>query len=143
MNVETILRSKGRSVITIAPDMRVSNAVTILHRKKIGALVVSSDGTTVDGILSERDIVHALAEHGTELLELPVSSVMVSRVFTCSPSDSVAELMAEMTDRRIRHLPVVEAGVLIGIVSIGDVVKSRVDEVEFEASEMRQMIVGA
>jgi CBS domain-containing protein len=143
MNVETILRYKGRSVATIAPDMRVSNAVTILHRKKIGALVVSSDGAKVEGILSERDIVHALAEHGTGLLELPVSQVMVSRVFTCAPADSVADLMAEMTERRIRHLPVVDKGVLAGIVSIGDVVKSRVDEVEFEANEMRQMIVGA
>ena len=143
MNVETILRNKGRSVVTIAPDMRVSNAVMILHRKKIGALVVSRDGAAVDGILSERDIVQALAEHGAELLELPVSSVMVSRVFTCAPGDSVAELMSQMTDRRIRHLPVVEDGVLIGIVSIGDVVKSRVDEVEFEASEMRHMIAGA
>ncbi len=92
------------------------------------------------GILSERDIVHALAERGIALLELPVAALMTRHVFTCKPSDAIAGLMAEMTERRIRHLPVLEDGRLVGIVSIGDVVKNRLDEVEDEASSLRQFI---
>jgi CBS domain-containing protein len=143
MNVETILKAKGRSVATIAPEASVGTAVELLRRKSIGALVVSSDGAQVAGILSERDVVHALAERGAQLLELPVSALMTRHVFTCKPGDGIAELMAEMTERRIRHLPVVENGRLAGIVSIGDVVKSRVDEVEAEASSLRQFITSA
>ena len=143
MNVETILKGKGRSVATIAPDATIREAVDLLRRKGIGAIVVSSDGAIVAGILSERDIVHALAERGTELLALPVSVLMTRHVFTCKPGDTVAELMAQMTERRIRHLPVLENGRLAGIVSIGDVVKHRVDEVEEEASSLRQFITSA
>ena len=140
MNVETILRSKGRSVVTIAPDATIAAATALLRAKGIGALVVSADGATVAGILSERDIVHALAERGAALLDLPVAALMTRHVFTCKPGDSIAELMAEMTQHRIRHLPVVENGRLVGIVSIGDVVKNRLDEVEDEASSLRQFI---
>lgn len=143
MNVESILNAKGRSVITIAPDASVGDAVELLRAKGIGALVVSGDGASVAGILSERDIVHALSERGPRLLELKVSDLMTRHVFTCKPGDSVADLMAEMTDRRIRHLPVVENGRLKGIVSIGDVVKNRLDEVESEASSLRQFITSA
>jgi CBS domain-containing protein len=143
MNVETILKTKGRSVTTIAPDASIGNAVDLLRLKGIGALVVSADGERVAGILSERDIVHALAERGAGLLDLPVSALMTRHVFTCQPGDSIAELMAEMTERRIRHLPVVENGCLAGIVSIGDVVKNRLDEVETEASSLRQFITSA
>jgi CBS domain-containing protein len=143
MNVETILKTKGRSVTTIAPDASIGNAVDLLRLKGIGALVVSADGERVAGILSERDIVHALAERGAGLLDLPVSALMTRHVFTCQPGDSIAELMAEMTERRIRHLPVVENGRLAGIVSIGDVVKNRLDEVETEASSLRQFITSA
>jgi CBS domain-containing protein len=142
MNVETILRNKGNWVATIRPDATVAAAVDLLNRERIGALVVSEDGERVDGILSERDIVIALAEHGEDLLSRPVDQIMTHTVTTCDPSDSVEKLMAEMTNRRIRHFPVVADGRLIGIVSIGDLVKSRLDEVEFEADSLRSFITG-
>ena len=142
MNVETILRSKGRRVATIRSDATVSEAVNTLGSYGIGALVVSDDGETVDGIISEGDIVAALAEDGAALLTRRVGEVMTRPVVTCEPNETVAELMAEMTNRRIRHFPVVEDGRLCGIVSIGDVVKSRLDEIEFEASSLRSFIAG-
>lgn len=143
MNVHTILRNKGKSVVTIHPDATVERAVAVLRLRGIGALVVSDDGENVVGIVSERDIVEALGRYGTELLGVSVSEVMTCPVLTCEPEDSVAELMAEMTNRRIRHFPVVEGGQLIGIVSIGDLVKSRLDEIEYEAHSMRSFIAGA
>ena len=143
MNVETILRGKGRSVVTIAPEASIGEAVALLREKGIGALVVSRDGRSVDGILSERDIVHALADHGIRLLGVAVSALMTRRVFTCTPRDSTADLMALMTEQRVRHLPVTQHGALGGIVSIGDVVKNRLDEVESEATSLRQFIAGA
>lgn len=142
MNVETILRNKGNRVTTIRSDATIGDAVESLHRHGIGALVVSDDGGRVDGILSERDIVAALAGDGTNLLSRPVAEVMTRTVLTCEPQDTVAELMAEMTNRRIRHFPVIENGKLCGIISIGDVVKNRLDEVEFEASSLRSFIAG-
>jgi CBS domain-containing protein len=143
MNVEAILGAKGRAVVTIAPEASIGDAVALLKRKGIGAIVVSAGDGTVAGILSERDIVHALADRGAGLVELPVSALMTRHVFTCKPGDSVAELMAEMTQRRIRHLPVLEHERLAGIVSIGDLVKSRLDEVESEATSLRQFITSA
>lgn len=142
MNVETILRNKGSWVATIRPDATIADAVDMLNRERIGALVVSEDGEGVDGVLSERDIVIALAKDGAELMSRPVDEVMTRNVITCDPSDTVGELMAEMTNRRIRHLPVVKEGRLRGIVSIGDLVKNRLDEVEFEASSLRTFIAG-
>lgn len=142
MNVETILRDKGSWVATIRPGATIEEAIDMLNRERIGALVVSEDGEAVDGVLSERDIVIALAKNGVELLARSVEEVMTRNVITCDPSDSVGELMAEMTNRRIRHLPVVKDGRLRGIVSIGDVVKNRLDEVEFEASSLRSFIAG-
>jgi CBS domain-containing protein len=143
MNVHGILRGKGKSVVTIHPDATIERAVAVLRLRGIGALVVSDDGEKVAGILSERDIVEALGRCGSELLSVSVSEVMTCPVVTCEPDDSVAELMAEMTNRRIRHFPVIEDGRLIGIVSIGDLVKSRLDEIEFEAHSMRSFIAGA
>ena len=143
MDVETILRSKGRAVATIRPDDTVGSAVEALVSGNIGALVASEDGEAVDGIISERDVVHALARHGPALLEQTVAEVMTRSVVTCDPTESVAELMAEMTNRRIRHLPVVRDGKLCGIVSIGDVVKNRLDEIEYEARSLRSFIAGA
>ncbi|MGH7015283.1 MAG: CBS domain-containing protein [Stellaceae bacterium] len=143
MNVEAILRAKGREVVIIAPDAAMSDAVRLLHRMGIGVLVVSADAERLDGILSERDIVHALAERGAAVLDLRVAELMTSRVVTCVPSDTVAELMAEMTRRRIRHLPVVDRGRLVGVVSIGDVVKNRLEEMESETTSLRQFITGA
>jgi CBS domain-containing protein len=143
MNVETILRTKGRAVATIRPDATVGAAVDELISRNIGALVISADGKSVDGIISERDIVHALAARGAGLLSLKVAEIMTRAVVTCDPADSVEQLMAEMTNRRIRHFPVVQDGRLCGIVSIGDVVKNRLDEVEFEARSLRSFIAGA
>jgi CBS domain-containing protein len=143
MDVETILRGKGRTVATIRPDDTIGAAVEALVSGNIGALVASEDGETVDGIISERDIVHALARHGDALLTLSVAEVMTRSVVTCDPTESVGELMAEMTNRRIRHLPVVRDGRLYGIVSIGDVVKNRLDEIEYEARSLRSFIAGA
>ena len=143
MNVETILGTKGRAVATIRPQDTVGAAVEALVSGNIGALVASEDGEHVDGIISERDIVHALARHGDALLALTVAEVMTRSVVTCDPTESVAELMAEMTNRRIRHLPVVQNGRLCGIVSIGDVVKNRLDEIEYEARSLRSFIAGA
>lgn len=143
MNVESILRNKGRNVFTVAPDAKIIAAVALLRRHSIGALVVSRDGAAVDGILSERDIVQALADHGDKALGLDVAQLMSRRVVTCAASDMVADLMGLMTERRIRHLPVVEHGKLAGMISIGDVVKNRLDEVEYEATSMREFIAGA
>ncbi len=143
MNVETILRNKGNRVATIRPDATVAEAIAILNKERIGALVVSEDGKGVDGILSERDIIIALGGRSEDLLARPVGDIMSRTVITCDPSASVGELMAEMTNRRIRHFPVVANGRLCGIVSIGDLVKNRLDEVEFEASSLRSFIVGA
>jgi CBS domain-containing protein len=143
MNVEAILRGKGRTVATIHPDQTITRALAALRDRNIGALVVSEDGKRVDGIISERDIVHGLADHGSELLALNVVEVMTRPVTTCDPDDSVADLMAEMTNRRIRHLPVVRDGRLVGIVSIGDLVKNRLDEIEYEARSLRSFIAGA
>jgi CBS domain-containing protein len=143
MNVETILGTKGRAVATIRPEDTVGAAVEALVSGNIGALVASEDGEHVDGIVSERDIVHALARHGDALLALTVAEVMTRSVVTCDPTESVAELMAAMTNRRIRHLPVVRDGRLCGIVSIGDVVKNRLDEIEYEARSLRSFIAGA
>jgi CBS domain-containing protein len=143
MNVETILRQKGRSVFTIAPDAKIATAVALLRRHGIGALVVSHDGAAIDGILSERDIVHALADHGGKALELDVGQLMSRQVVTCHTDDAVADLMGLMTQRRMRHLPVVENGALAGMISIGDVVKNRIDEVVEEATSMREFIASA
>jgi CBS domain-containing protein len=140
MNVEAILRAKGSNVATIPPDTTVAAAVRELKTHGIGALLVSEDGRRVAGILSERDIVHALAEHGAGLMALPVDRLMTRKVMTCVPEDTVSELMARMTQHRCRHLPVVKDGVLIGIVSIGDLVKNRIEEVEFEANSLRSFI---
>jgi CBS domain-containing protein len=142
MNVESILRGKGDRVAIVAPNATIAVAVATLKREGIGALVVSRDGSAVDGILSERDIVHALADNGPALLEKRVDQLMTRRVFTCTPRDSVADLMGEMTRRRFRHMPVLRDGALAGIISIGDVVKARLDEMEYETSSLRSFIQG-
>jgi CBS domain-containing protein len=142
MNVEQILRSKGSWVATIRQDATIAAAIDILNEERIGAIVVSDDGQAVDGIVSERDIVFALGEYGADLLSHQVGDVMSRLVVTCDPGDTVGDLMAEMTNRRIRHFPVVADGRLRGIVSIGDLVKSRLDEVEFEAHSLRSLITG-
>ncbi len=140
MNVETILAGKGRDVLTIAPDAVIADAVKLLETHGVGAAVVSADGKTVNGILSERDIIRGLAKHGNALLDRRVDELMTRDVETCGGRDTDQEILALMTERRFRHVPVVENGVLIGIVSIGDVVKSRLDGIASEAEAMRDYI---
>ncbi len=140
MNVASILTHKGRDCATIAQDQPVKEAVRLLAEKKIGALVVVDGAGDIAGIVSERDIVANLADGSAELLAAPVSRIMTRDVFTCSPSDSTEQLMSQMTNSRIRHLPVKENGKLAGIISIGDVVKWRIAEVESRAEALREYI---
>ena len=143
MKVREILGAKGRGVITIRPDATVATAVHRLALERIGALVVSDDGLRVAGILSERDVVEGLARDGADLFATGrrVADLMTRNVVTCGPDDTVKWLMAEMTRRRVRHLPVLDDGRLVGIVSIGDVVKSRLGEVELEATVLREAYI--
>jgi CBS domain-containing protein len=132
MQVQGILADKGNDVATVAPDVVVRDAVGQLRDRGIGALVVSADGRSIDGIVSERDVVRHLAD-GPEVLDVEVRTVMTSDVYTCGPTDTVDQLMALMTQHRIRHVPVVDdEGHLLGIVSIGDVVKQRLGDLEGE-----------
>jgi CBS domain-containing protein len=143
MDVTALLGSKGSRVATTRPDAKISEAAHKLKHERIGALVVSEDDVAVAGIISERDIVRGLAEHGGAVLERKVESLMTREVVTCAPGDRIAALMAQMTERRIRHLPVVEDGRLCGMISIGDVVKHRLEEIESEADALRQYIATA
>ena len=136
MQISQLLRHKGREVATIDGSESVRAALGVLADKGIGALVVSSDGRRIDGIVSERDVARGLHAHGAGLLAQPVSSVMTAEVHTCSPHMSVHDLARTMTDHRVRHVPVVEDGALVGIVSIGDVVKARLDELEEERKQL-------
>jgi CBS domain-containing protein len=138
MRTDQILDRKGRDVATIAPEALVRAAVEQLGSANIGALVVSADGSSVAGILSERDVVRRLAADGEALLDQPVSTIMQADVLTCTGTDPVDDLMHRMTEHRIRHLPVVDDGRLVGIISIGDVVKTHVDALETE----REQLVG-
>lgn len=142
MKVERILEAKGRSVETIRPEAPVDIAVHRLNDRHIGALVVSPDGTRLDGMFSERDLVRALARHGSRLLEMPVSRVM-SPAVTCAPDTTIRDAMATMTRTRHRHLPVVADGAVVGMISIGDVVKHRLEEMELEASVLRDAYIAA
>jgi CBS domain-containing protein len=136
VQINQVLRHKGRDVVTVEAGASVRTALAVLAEHGIGALVVSADGQRIDGILSERDIARGLHEHGAALLTEPVSSVMTAEVHSCPPSASVHELAQTMTDLRVRHVPVVEEGRLVGIVSIGDVVKARLDELESERASL-------
>lgn len=140
MHVAQILGRKGTSVATVAPTDTVTEAVRLLAEKGLGALVVSADGRSIDGILSERDIVRSLGTEGTNLLDVAVSQIMTASVRTCDPGDTVEKLMSLMTEHRIRHLPVEVDGELAGIVSIGDVVKERVTELEDESRQITDYI---
>ena len=143
MHVAQILREKGRSVEVVPIDVTLMEVTHLLNAKKIGAIVVFGADNGIAGIVSERDIVRMIGECGPDALRLSVGDAMTKHVLTCREHDSVDQIMALMTTRRIRHLPVVEAGKLVGIISIGDVVKHRVAEVEFEAMAMRDYIAAA
>jgi CBS domain-containing protein len=140
MIVKSILSAKGSDVATIAPTATLAEAAKILSDMKIGALVVTGAGDRITGIASERDIVRTLAQHGAGALQMPLAEVMTRKVVTCSPVDTVAVLMERMTEGKFRHLPVVDDGRLVGIISIGDVVKFRLTELEFEHGAMRDYI---
>ncbi len=140
MHVAGLLRSKGDDVATVAPSATVGVVVAALADRKVGALVVSEDGTGVDGIVSERDVVRALAEHGGAVLDHEVATIMTSEVVTCDLSTTVDELSTLMTEGRYRHVPVVVDGALAGIVSIGDVVKSHISELEQEKQTLHEYI---
>jgi len=136
VQISSLLRRKGREVATIDGSESVRAALALLAEHGIGALVVSSDGRRVEGIVSERDVARGLHERGAALLADSVSSVMTAQVHTCSSDVNVHSLARTMTDRRVRHVPVVDDGVLVGIVSIGDVVKARLDELEEERKQL-------
>jgi CBS domain-containing protein len=139
MTVRAILSSKGHNVLSVEPDAKLSAAVKILSERRIGAVLVMN-GTHIEGILSERDIVRVLGERGAGALDEPVSAVMTRKVVSCRPSDTVASLMEVMTSGKFRHLPVVENDRLVGLISIGDVVKLRVTEYETEQEALRDYI---
>lgn len=140
MTVRTILDEKGREVETAGGQMTIAEAADRLTRKKIGSIVVVDDGKRIRGILSERDIVQALAVRGGGALEAPISSAMTTAVKVCSEDSTVNEVMEIMTHGRFRHLPVEKDGVLAGIVSIGDVVRKRIEEIERETEEIKAYI---
>lgn len=140
MLIEHILASKGSEIISVASTATVAEAVDVLHQRHIGAVVVSDDGATAAGILSERDVVRLLAETGPSALTRPVTTAMTTSVHTCGPEATLDELMAMMTNHRIRHLPVVRDGQMVGVVSIGDVVKHRVIELTSEAKALHDYV---
>ena len=138
MQVRDLLRHKGRGVATVSPEVTVADLLSRLAENNVGAMVVTSESGSVRGIVSERDVVRALHRKGSGLLTETVSSIMTSAVTTTTPDDSVESLARIMTESRIRHLPVIEDGRLAGIVSIGDVVKNRIDQLESE----RESLIG-
>lgn len=140
MRISSLLQQKGSVVVTVGPGATVAEVVAQLEKHRIGALVISSDGAHIEGIVSERDVVRALGRHGGDLLDHPVSSIMTTDVVCASPDDEVESLSATMTDHRIRHVPVLKDGLLAGLVSIGDVVKSRIGELEKDRQELVEYI---
>ena len=142
MRISDILRGKGEQVVTVTPDTTVERLLAVLAEHSIGAAVVSREGSTVEGIVSERDIVRALAARGAAVLGEPVTAIHTAQVQTIAPDAALADVERLMTERRFRHVPVVVDGRLRGIVSIGDLVKNRLDEVEFEANSLRSFIAG-
>ena len=139
MTVQAILQSKGNQVVSVSPGDTVGKVTRVLADRRIGAVLVRQEGKVV-GVFSERDIVRGLARYGAQALDRLVSDLMTHDVITCKPSETVHDVMERMTARRIRHLPVVDNGQLIGIVSIGDLVKERIEEAEREAQDLREYI---
>ena len=140
MRISDILRGKGEKVVTVTPDTNVERLLAVLAEHKIGAAVVSREGSTVEGIVSERDVVRHLQARGPEVLEQPVGAIMTSPVHTALPDATLEDLMVLMTQERIRHVPVVVDERLIGIVSIGDVVKHRIEELQSERDQLTAYI---
>jgi CBS domain-containing protein len=143
MRISDILRGKGEKVVTVTPDTNVERLLAVLAEHKIGAAVVSREGSTVEGIVSERDVVRALAARGASVLGEPVTAIHTADVHTIAPDAALADVERLMTERRFRHVPVVADGRLRGIVSIGDVVKRRIDELETERTTLTEYITGS
>ncbi|WP_457090005.1 CBS domain-containing protein [Microvirga sp. P5_D2] len=143
MIVNRILSLKGRNVVSIEPDRSLGEAAKILSERRIGALLVVDGSKPVSGIVSERDIVRAVASQGAGALELPISQYMTQQVFTCTGETAINEVMELMTQQKFRHIPVVEGGSLVGIISIGDVVKLRLEEIEAETQAIKEYIATA
>ena len=141
MRVAEILKQKGQDVISVRPTESIDTLSHRLRLARIGAMVVLGEGGALIGIISERDIVHGLAEHGASCLGLTVADLMTQRVITCTPDDSVTRISRLMTENRIRHLPVVEGAGLVGVISVGDVVKNRLEEMSLEASVLRDIAI--
>ena len=141
MQVATILKAKGTKVVTTLPEATIAAIIHKMRAEGIGAVVVSEDGAKVMGLISERDIILGLGAHGPDVLEMRAQALMNRSAATCGPEQSIKEVMAEMTRRRVRHLPVVEKGTLCGMVSIGDVVKNRLQEMEMEVSVLRDAYI--
>ncbi len=140
MTVKAILAAKGGDVVTIEPNTEIFVACKVMTERRIGALVVTGADQRVIGIVSERDIVQRLAVAGPAMLDLPLSEVMTRKVMTCHPTDTISSVMEQMTQGKFRHLPVIDHGKLVGIISIGDVVKHRLEEMEREQSALRDYI---
>lgn len=140
MNVGSILQRKGAQPVTLTEGASVADALALLYQHNIGALIVVDGSSAVTGIISERDIVRRLHDTGTEVLHHPVAACMTAKPFDCSPDASVADVMETMTNRRVRHMPVLDMGRLIGVISIGDVVKHKIEEAEEEAAALREYI---
>jgi len=139
MKVAAILKQKGADVISVRPTETIATFAHRLRMAHIGAMVVLGEGGALDGIISERDVVHGLAEHAAHCLEMTVADLMTKRVVTCAPEDNIARIARLMTENRIRHLPVVEGGRVVGMVSVGDVVKNRLEEMSLEANVLRDI----
>ncbi|MDR3519004.1 MAG: CBS domain-containing protein [Azospirillaceae bacterium] len=142
MHVAAVLKRKGTKIITIAPDQSITKAAHLLTSNHIGAVPVVDPHDGLVGIISERDIVRGITEHGSSVLNLAVETLMTRDVLTCTPQETMGTIMDLMTTRRIRHLPVIERGALCGIISIGDAVKNRLDENELEMETLRGYLGG-
>jgi len=140
MYVSDILGAKGGAVISLAPDRTLAETARLLTEKRIGAILVSNDGVAIAGVISERDIIRAVARDGAAALDKAIADVMTREVVTCRPDDTIEEVMKVMTVKRIRHLPVVDGDKIAGIVTIGDVVKSRLEETEAETQVLRDYV---
>ncbi|MFN8019398.1 MAG: CBS domain-containing protein [Acidimicrobiales bacterium] len=140
MQVSILLQAKGSTVVSVQPEATVGDVLDVLALHRIGAVVVTPDGQVIEGVLSERDIVRALAQDGAAVLGAPACALMTANVVTCQPDTTVQELMATMTERRIRHVPVVAGGRLAGLVSIGDVVKHHIATLEHESQALHDYI---
>jgi len=143
MFVSQILGNKGGDIVTISPSAKISDVVVLMNKERIGAIVVVDGDAAIAGIVSERDVARGLAEHGAALLEMSADRIMTADVITCAPDDGIDKLMRKMTTGRFRHLPVVDGANMVGIVSIGDIVKHRLEELESEASLLQDYIAGA